>query len=95
MIGMVKDSVLGLGLSTSKDPCGLGQRGLAPGSTGASSEECAASPKEVPAGERSGEATVCACAANHFNSFRLGRFASGRETRTVPGWSGRYNRANS
>jgi len=73
----------------------VGQRGLAPVGTGASSEEGAASTKEVPAGEGSGEARLGGRAANYSNSFRLGRFASGRETRTVPGWSGRYSWVNS
>jgi len=68
----------------------VGRRGLAPIGTGASSEEGAASTKEVPAGEGSGEAIMGGRTANHLNGFRLGRFASGRETRTVSGWSGRY-----
>jgi len=69
----------------------VGRRGLAPVGTGACSEESAASTKEVPAGEGSGEPTLGRRAANQLNGFVLGRFASGRETRTVPGWSGRYS----
>jgi len=72
----------------------VGRHGLAPVGTGACSEEGAASTKEVPAGEGSGEARLGLRAENHSNGFRLGRFASGRETRTVPGWSGRYSRVN-
>jgi len=53
MSGMVKDSVLGLGLSTSKIPVDVGRGGLAPVGTCTSSEEGAASTKEVPAGEGS------------------------------------------
>jgi len=63
------------------------RRGLAPVSTGASSEEGAASTKEVPVGEGSGEVRLGRRAVNKFNGYRLGRFASRRETRTVPGWS--------
>jgi len=73
----------------------VGRRGLAPVGTGASSEEGPASTKAVPAGEWSGEARLGGRATNQLNGFRLGRFASGRETRTVPGWSGRNSRVNS
>ena len=69
----------------------VGQRGLAPLGTGAFSEECAASTKEVPAGEGSGEVRLGRRAANQLNGFGLGRFASRREMRTVPGWRGRYS----
>jgi len=73
----------------------VGRGGLAPVSTGACSEEGAASTKEIPAGEGSGKVRLGRCAANQFNGFRLGRLASRRETRTVPGWSGRYSWVNS
>jgi len=65
----------------------VGQRRLTPVGTGASSEEGAASTTEVPAGEGSGELRLVGYAVNQFNSFALGRFASGRETRIVPRWS--------
>ena len=68
----------------------VGRRGLAPVGTGACSEEGAASTKEIPAGEGIGEVRLGRRAANQFNGFGLGRLASGREPRTVPGWSGRY-----
>jgi len=73
----------------------VGRRGLARVGTGACSEEGGASTKEIPAGEGSGEVRLGRRAANQFNSFGLGRLASGRETRTVPGWSGRYGWVNS
>ena len=73
----------------------VGRRGLAPVGTGASSEEGAASTKEVPAGEGSCQARLGGRAANHSNGFRLGRFAWWMETRTVPGRSGRYSSVNS
>ena len=73
----------------------VGRGGLAPVGTGASSKEGAACTKVVPAGEGGGKARVGRRAANHFNSFRLWRFAGGRETRTVSVWSGRYNWVNS
>jgi len=85
MIGMVKDSVLGLGFSTSNDPCGRQWCGLTPVGTGARSEEGAASTKEVSAGEGGGKARVGRSAAKDFNGFRLGSLPSGRETRTVSG----------
>ena len=68
-----------------------GRRGLPPVGTGASSEEGAASTKEVPAGQGSSEVRLGGRAANQFNGFRLGRFPSGKETRTVPGLSSRYS----
>jgi len=64
--------------------------GLAPVGTGASSEEGAASTEEVPAGEGSGEVGLGGRVANKYNSLGLGRFARGRETRAMPGWSSRY-----
>ena len=67
----------------------VGWHGLAPVGTGACSEEGAASTKEVPAGEGSSEVRLGRHAANQLNSFGLGRFTSGREMRTVPGWGGR------
>ena len=69
----------------------VGRRGLAPVGTRASSEEGAASTKEVPAGEGSGKARLGGRAADYLKGFRLGRFASGRKTRTVPGCSGWYS----
>jgi len=69
----------------------IGRRGLAPVGTGASSEEGAACTKEVSAGEGGGKARVGGSTANHFNSFRLGRFASKGEMWTVSGRSGRYS----
>jgi len=42
-------------------------------------------------GKGCGEVRLCGCAANKFNGFRLSGFASRRETRTVPGWSGRHS----
>ena len=68
----------------------VGRCGLGTVCTGASSEEGAASTKEVPAGKGSGKVRLGGRAANLSNGFKLGRFASGRETRTVPGWSSRY-----
>jgi len=68
----------------------VGRGGLATVGTSASSEENAASTKEVPGGEGAGEVRVAGHDANQFNGFRLGRFAQGRETRTVPGWSSWY-----
>ena len=73
----------------------VGQGGLAPVGTIASSKEGAACTKEVSAGEGGGKARVGRSAANHFTSFRLGRFAGGRETRTESGWSGWYSWVNS
>ena len=73
----------------------VSRRGLAPVGNGASSEEGAACTKEVSVGEGGGKARFGGSAANHFNRFRLGRFASGRETMTVSGWSGRYSWVNS
>jgi len=73
----------------------VGLRGLAPVGTGACSEEGAASTKEIPAGEGSGEVRLGRRAVNQFNGFGLGRLASGREARTVPGWSRRYCWVNS
>jgi len=73
----------------------VGWGGLAPVGTGASWKEGGACTKEGSAGEGGGKAGVGGSAANHFNSFRLGRFAGGRETRTVSGWSGRYSWVNS
>ena len=73
----------------------VGRRGLAPVGTGASSEEGAACTKEVSAGEGGGKARVGGSTADYFDSFRLGRFAGGREARTVSGWSGRYSWVNS
>jgi len=67
----------------------VGQRGLAPIGTGASSEEGAASTKEIPAGEGGGEGRVGRCATNELDGLRLGRFTRGREERTMPGWSSR------
>ena len=64
---------------------------LAPVGTGDSTEEATTSAKEVPAGKGGGEVRLCRRAANEFNGFRLGRFASWRETRTVPGWGGRHS----
>ena len=72
----------------------VARRRLAPVGTGACSEEGAASPKQIPSGERSGEVRLGRSAANQFNGFGLGRLTSGRETRTVPGWSGRYGWVN-
>ena len=95
MIGMVKDSVLGLGFSTLKVHVDVGRGGLAPDGTSASSKEGAACTKEVSAGEGGVKARVGGSAANHFNGFRLSRLASGRETRTVSGWSSRYGWVNS
>ena len=69
----------------------VGRSGLDPVGTGASSEEGAASTKEVPAGEGSGEARLGRRAANHSTGFRLGRFAGGREMRAVSGWGSRHN----
>ena len=59
--------------------------------TGASSEEGAASTKEIPAGEGSGEVMLDRCAANKFYCFGLGRFARRREMGAVPRWSSRYD----
>jgi len=73
----------------------VGRRGLAPVGTGACSEEGAASTNEIPAGEGSGEVRLGRRAPNQFNGIGLGRLASGRETSTVPGWSGRYSWVNS
>ena len=73
----------------------VGRGGVAPVGTGASSEEGAACTKEGSAGEGGGKAGVGGSAANHFDSFRLGRFASGRKTRTVSGWCGRHSWVNS
>jgi len=73
----------------------IGRRGLAPLGTGACSEDGAASTKEVPAGEGSGEVGLGRRAANQLHGFGLGRFASGREKRTAPGWGGRYSGVNS
>jgi len=73
----------------------VSRRGLAPVGTCACSEEGSANTKEVPAGEESNEVRLGRLAANQFNGFGLGRFASGRETRTIPGWSGRYSWVNS
>jgi len=73
----------------------VGRRGLTPFGTGASSEEGAASSKEVPAGEGSSEVSLCGRTAHQFNGFGLGRFASRRETRTVPGWGSWYSWGNS
>jgi len=72
----------------------VGRRGLAPVGTGASCEEGAASTKEIPAGEGCGKVSLGRRAANQFNSFGLRRFASARETRTVPRWSGRSSWMN-
>ena len=69
----------------------VSRRGLAPVGTRASSEEGAVSTKDVHTVEGSGEGRLVGGAANHFNRFMLGTFASVRETRTVPGWSGRYS----
>jgi len=63
----------------------VGRHGLTPVGTGACSEEGAASTKEVPAGEGSGEVRLGRRAANQLKGFGLGRFAGGGETRTVPG----------
>ena len=73
----------------------VGRSGLASVGTGASSEEGAASTKEVSAGVGGGKTRVGGSAANNFNGFRLGRFRSGREKRTVSGCSGRYSWVNS
>jgi len=73
----------------------VGRRWLALVGTGACSEEGAASTKEVPAGEGGGEVRLGRRAANQLYRFGLGRFARGRETRTVPGWGGRYSWVNS
>ena len=73
----------------------IGRRGLAPVGTGACSEEGAASTKEIPAGEGSSEVRLGRRTANQVNGFGLGRFASGRETRTMHGWSGRDSWLNS
>jgi len=73
----------------------VGRCGLGPVGTGACSEEGVASTKKIPAGEGSGEIRLGRRATNQFNGFGLGRLASGRETRTVPGWSGRYSWVNS
>ena len=73
----------------------VGRRGLALVGTGARAEEGAASTKEVLAGQGSGKARLGGRAPNHFNGFRLGRFASRRERRTVPGCSSRYSWVNS
>jgi len=72
----------------------VGRRGLAPLGTGASSEEGASSTKELPVGEGSGEVRLGRPPANQLNSFGLRRFASKRETRTVPGSSGRFSWMN-
>ena len=73
----------------------VGRHGLAPVGTGASSEEGATCTKEVFAVQGGGKAGVGRSAANHFDSFRLGRFGGGRKTRAVSGWSGRYSWVNS
>ena len=73
----------------------VGRPGLAPVGTCACPEEGAASTKEVPAGEGSGEVGLGRRAANQLHGFGLGRFASGREMRTVPGWGGRCSGVNS
>ena len=72
----------------------VGRRGFAPVGTGACSEEGAASTKEVPAGEGSGKVRLGRRAVDQFNGFGLRRLASGRDTRTVPRWSGRYSWLN-
>jgi len=69
----------------------IGRCWPAPVGSGASAEEGAASTKEVPAREGSGEVWLGGHAANQLIAFRLGRFATGRETRTVPGRSSRYS----
>jgi len=73
----------------------VGRRGLARVGTGASSEEGAASTKEVPAGEGSGEVRLGGRATNEFNGLGFGRFGRGRETRAVPSWGSRYSRGSS
>ena len=73
----------------------VGRRRLAPVGTGACSEEGASSTNEIPSQEGSGEVRLGRRAANQLNSFGLRRLARGRETRTVPGWSGRYGWVNS
>jgi len=73
----------------------VGRCGLGPVGTGACSAEGAASTKEVAAEEGCGAARLGRRAANQLKGFGLGRFTSGRETRTVPGWSGRYSWVNS
>jgi len=73
----------------------IGRCGPAPVGTGACSEEGAASTKEVPAGEGSGKVRLGRRAADQFNGFGLGRFASGREMRTLPGRCGQYSWAKS
>ena len=73
----------------------VGRRELAPVGTGACFEDGAASTKEIPAGEGSGEVRLGRRAANKLNGFGLGRLASRREARTMPGWSGRHSWVNS
>jgi len=63
---------------------------LAPVSTGASTEEGAASTKDIPVGEGSGETRLGRCTANHLDCLGLSRFARGRETGALPRRSGLY-----
>jgi len=69
----------------------VGQGGLAPVGTGASSKEGAAITKEIPEGEGSGKVRLGGRASNKSDGLGMGGFARGRETRAVPGWRSRYD----
>jgi len=73
----------------------VGRCELAPVGTGSSPDQGAASTKEVPAGEGGGEVRLGRCNANEFNSHRLGRFTTWRETRAVSGRTSWHSRGGS